>query len=561
MGGKGGKSFNCGCVHELVDYITWSLDGTQAILARVVCQPMNNSNTSAILRSLIVYAICVPLAIFVGYSLSNPLESNNLKFYGVLVAVLLSPIFLRWHLELLVFSWSATITIFLLPGTPNFWVLITCISLTISILERILNSDRQFIRVPRITWPLLAFLAVVIFTAELTGGMGMKALGSSVYGGKKYFFLFLSIASYFALTARPIPPKKAALFVTLFFAGNFTALIGYLYPYSPTWMNPLFLVFPPSLEGVSGIQGGEAHAPALAAAGMAIYCLMMAKFGPRDIFLSGKPWRLALLILGVILLAMGGFRSSVLLAMATFTIMFFWEGLHRTALMLVLVLVGLMVGIALIPLAPKLPWSMQRALAFIPGLDLDPDARNSAEDSTEWRINMWTALLPQIPPHLLLGKGLAISPEEYDEMMAGNEQMEYEDGKLDASQNGLALAADYHNGMLSLIIPFGVWGVVTVLWFLGAGIWVLYRNAKYGPEDLRRPNAFLFALFFFEAAAFVSCFGGLQISSELASFVGYLGLSIALNNGVCQPEPQESVPFRSVLPFRTMPRPLPAFQR
>ena len=45
-------------------------------------------------------------------------------------------------------------------------------------------------------------------------------------------------------------------------------------------------------------------------------------------------------------------------------------------------------------------------------LDLDPEARQAAEDTVDWRVNMWKALLPQVPKHLLLGKGLAISPEE-----------------------------------------------------------------------------------------------------------------------------------------------------
>jgi O-antigen ligase len=97
----------------------------------------------------------------------------------------------------------------------------------------------------------------------------------------------------------------------------------------------------------------------------------------------------------------------------------------------------------------------------------------SADASTDWRLNMWGALLPQIPEHLLLGKGLAISTEEFDEMMTGNEILQSSAERLDASQGSLALASDYHNGMISLILPFGVWGVLTVLWFLGAGIWVM----------------------------------------------------------------------------------------
>jgi len=71
----------------------------------------------------------------------------------------------------------------------------------------------------------------------------------------------------------------------------------------------------------------------------------------------------------------------------------------------------------------------------------------------------------------------------------------------------------------------------------------------------------LFALYFYEAVNFLSCFGGLQIASELASFIGYLGLSIALNNGVCQPVVEAVEPRPAAQPFRALPRPRPAFQR
>ena len=521
---------------------------------------MNNNNVPAILRSLIIYAICVPLAIFLGYSLANPLDWNTLGFYGVLGAVLASPILLRWHRELLVFSWSASILVFILPGKPNLWFVMVVISLSISILERIMSSDKQFIRVPKITWPLLAFVVVVIFTAELTGGIGIRAFGSTIYGGKKYAYIFLSVASYFALTARPIPKEKAVLYVTLFFAGRFTGVIGNLYPIAPSWMAPLFYVFPPTLAADEEFQIGVTRLGGFGEAGLGIFFLMMAKWGLRGVILSGKPWRILLLIAAFMLTFLGGYRTALMAFAATFTLMFFWEGLHRTPVLMAMILLGAFGITALIPMANKLPYTFQRTLAFLP-LDLDAEAKMSADASMDWRLQMWGALLPQIPSHLLLGKGLAISTEEYDEMMTGNEILQNSAERTDASQGSLALASDYHNGMISLILPFGIWGVLTVLWFLGAGLWVMYQNAKYAPPELFLANSFLMVLFFWEAANFVSCVAGLQISSELASFSGYLGLSIALNNGVCRPagEPVKVLP--RVIPFRAMTRPRPAFQR
>lgn len=522
---------------------------------------MNNNNVPAILRSLIVYGICVPLAIFLGYSLANPLDINTLGFYGVVAALLVSPIFLRWHREILVFSWSSSIAVFILPGAPNLWLVMVVVSLTISVLERIINSDLKFIQVPPVTWPLLAFVAVVIVTAELTGGIGLKAFGGSVYGGKKYVYIFISVLSYFALTARPISARQANLFVALFFLGKTTSMVGDLFQSAPDWLHPLFLVFPPTIDTDGPIELGTTRLSGTTNAALAIFFFLLARYGVRGIFMTGRIWRVALVLILFVATFLGGYRTALALFVVAFLMMFYLEKMHRTPLLLVLLMVGALSSLAIVPLAHKLPFTFQRALSFLP-LDLDGEAAASADDSTEWRMQMWTALLPQIPEHLLLGKGLAFSSADYDEMMTGNYILQNKAEKFDASEGSLALANDFHNGMISLVIPFGIWGVLTAVWLILAGLWVLWRNMKYCRPEIKLACNMLFVLYFYEALNFLSCFGGLQIASELASFIGYLGLSIALNNGVCQ-QPEEVLAARrpAHIPFRGLPRPRPAFQR
>jgi hypothetical protein len=496
-----------------------------------------NNNAPAILRALIVYAICVPLAIFVGYTLANPFDYSSVGIFGVLVAVLASPLLLRWHYPLLLFSWYASVTFAFLPGAPSLWLFMVVVSLSLSVLERILNNRTHFIRVPQITWPLLVMLGVVFLTAEMTGGFGVKALGSSVYGGKKYVLLVLSIFSYFALTARQIPLDKVKWFIALFFLGRVTAAIGDLYPVAPSWLTPLFYIFPPSsYDPNNPFELGVTRLGGVGAAAIGLYCWMVAKYGVRGIFLSGKLWRPVLLLVFFVLVFLGGFRTVLFLFVVSFIVKFFMEGLHRTPLVLVFGLIGLMGCVALVPLAHKLPYTFQRTLAFLP-LDLDADAKGSADDSVDWRLRMWTALLPQVPKHLLLGEGFAFSAEEYNEMMAGG-ALDNAAGKFDAAQNSLALAGDYHNGMLAVILPFGIWGVIVMFWFLGAGLHVMYRNYKYCDPALCNINGLLLILFTMEAASFASCLGGLNMSNEMSTFISYLGLSIALNNGVCQPATQ-----------------------
>jgi O-antigen ligase len=227
----------------------------------------------------------------------------------------------------------------------------------------------------------------------------------------------------------------------------------------------------------------------------------------------------------------------------------------------VAILAGSLAVAIIVPLTPHLPFTFQRALSFLP-LDVSPEARESAQGSFDWRVNMWKALLPQVPQYLLLGKGMAISPEDYNEMMGT--PLGIATGNFDPSQDPMALAYDYHNGVLSVILPFGIWGMIAYLWFMAASLFVLYRNWKYGNPELRSVNALLFVVFLFEVVSFLSCYAGLSLPVAVPFLVGRVGLSIALNGGVCRPEPQP-VPAKEAFlrPQGAWPRsrPRPAFPR
>lgn len=510
-----------------------------------------------------MYAICVPLAVVIGYVLSNPFDKSTFVFVGVFGLLLVFPLLVKWHQPLLLFSWHTGIVVFFLNGTPDLWLVMVPLSLGISVLERAMNSDMRFIRVPQITWPLIALMAVVIFTAKLNGGFGLRSLGSDVYGGKKYVFLFIALASYFALTARRIPRERVWLCVGLFFLAPAINAIGDFAYRTPHWLHFLFVVFPPTYAAPDEFMFGTTRLGGLGTAGSAIYLWLMARYGLRGIFLSGQLWRVFLLVAGVSLIFLGGFRSALLLVIFTFVLKFFMEGLHRTWLLPVFAMAGITLLVAFIPLAHKLPFTVQRTLAFLPFLSLDAAAKRSADDSSNWRLQMWQALLPQVSQHLLLGKGYAIKPGDFNEMMGQTALANGMASKLDASQGSLSLSGDYHNGMLSVVIPFGIWGVLAFLWFLGAGLRVMYFNYKYGDPALTTVNSLLFLLFLYEMLNYLSCLGGLQMSQDIGLFfLGYLGLSVALNNGVCRRATAPAgVEQKSPAPPLASPRFRPAFPR
>src|SRR5471030_1243567 len=123
-----------------------------------------NNNAAAILRTLVVYAICVPLAISLGYMLTSLADFSRSTFIeaGLFALVLCIPLLLRWHYILLVLSLNLTITVFFLPGQPPVWMAVLALSLGISILQRTLNKEMRFMSVPQITKPLIFMVVVVL---------------------------------------------------------------------------------------------------------------------------------------------------------------------------------------------------------------------------------------------------------------------------------------------------------------------------------------------------------------------------------------------------------------
>ncbi len=187
------------------------------------------TNAPALFRSLLVYGICLPLAVVLGYMVATPLDFTSLGMEVIVLAVLAIPLLLRWHHIWLIAAWNSTAMLFLIPGKPQLWMLLAAISLVISILQYTVNRNMRFLSAPSVAWPLLFLTLVILITARLTGGLfGARVFGGDTYGAKRYFVMLAAVIGYFAIISRPIPPKRAGLYVALFFLGAGTAAIANL---------------------------------------------------------------------------------------------------------------------------------------------------------------------------------------------------------------------------------------------------------------------------------------------------------------------------------------------
>jgi hypothetical protein len=361
--------------------------------------------------------------------------------------------------------------------------------------------------------------------------MGLHAFGSETSGGRRYIYLLCGIMVYFALSTRRIPPERAGLFVGLFFLSGLLACISDLWQVLPGPLKYIYLFFPARATTLS--EGSLVKSFRLDGAvpvAVAVFSYLQATYGIRGIFRSGKSWRWLLLVLAFGYAMFGGFRSGIIGITLPFVVQFFIEGLHRTKLLFIFAVAGILGTAALVPLAPHLPYTVQRALTFLP-LNIDVGVRRDADASANWRFDMWKALLPQVPQHLLLGKGYSISRRDID-MLTGTDAAV---NKTFAENDYFALSGTYHSGPFSVVMTFGIWGVITIIWFWIASIWVLYRNYRYGDPALRTVNTFLFSLFMVRVLLFLLLAG--DFGSDMLYFGGWIGLSVALNGGVCHPAP------------------------
>jgi hypothetical protein len=490
------------------------------------------TNPNSAMRMLIIYAILIPLAIVVGYLLSDPLNLGTLGFLGILICFLVSPIFIKWHYPILIFGLACPATCFFLPGKPPLGQIVVIISLFVAVTGAILNREKRFLRVPAMTWPLLFLAAVIYVTAKLNGGIHFHSQGAEMGGGKKYVELFLGIAAFFALTSQAVPPHRRKLYLMLMYLPAMLGVIGDLFPYLPGPFVYLSLVFPPQLRPGEDVVIGTTRLGAMAGVGGSIIAFLLARYGLRGILSFRHLWRPVLFACSFMVLMLGGFRNQFGGMGVVLLIMFFLEGLHRTRLMPVMVVAALVGTVLLAAFSDKLPYTFQRAMCFLP-LKWNSAVLADAEGSSEWRFAMWRELWPTVPQHLLLGKGFNISEQSYENMGGGNFATYHQ---IDAASGGLALAGDYHSGPLSTLIPFGAWGAIGILWLMGATLFVTYRNYRYGEPELWALNGYLLAGCIYSIIGFFFIFGAFNNATlEYGSMAGF---SLAMNGGLGRRQPR-----------------------
>ena len=493
------------------------------------------ANTIDIPKSHLIMGLSLPLAVLLGYFVAEPMDLGSVAVVILVLAVLAIPVMMRWYYPVLVLSWNAALYLGFAPGQPALWCVMAFLGLLFAVLNRAVSLNARFVIEPSITKPLLVLTGVVVAAGLLTGSFGLRILGSSHVGGRNYFYFLAAVVGYFVFTSQRIPPNRAGLYVGLFFLSGLTFALGNLINLggrksSFVWLfiMPDTSLLEPALQQSLNSAITYKRIGNLAAVGAGIYGYLLARFGIRGLLDLTRPWRLLLFFVAAALGLASGFRSFVGLCALTFAALFWVEGLHRTRYLAALLGVALLGGAIVLPNADKLPQVAQRALSFLPG-KFDYIAQADASASTQWRLDMWKQVLPEVPSRLFRLTGFGLEAHDY----ATGVEMGVASDPLAAT----ILVGNFHNGPLSVLMPFGIYGAIAFGWFLIAGLRLLHRNWKFGNPTLQKVNALLLAAFTARVLFFLCIFGAMQ--SDIAIFVGLLGLSVALNGAGASPVPAE----------------------
>ena len=489
---------------------------------------------------LLVFGICVPLALFLGYELATPSDLSSMFWVGLTFFLLFIPILLKWHHEALIITWNVSLVAFFLPGAPAVGYLVGGLSLFFAAAKRALLREGNFIQCPSVSIPLILLAAIVVFTAQQTGGIHARALGSDAWGAMRYFQVLGAIAGYFAFVSQPIAPHRAKLMAALFFLSGVTTVLPVLIALAGPGLQSLLVLF-----GRTSIMATETTALSMdlqrfigvTFMSQAVCWFMMLRFGIRGILDWYRPLRIIIFAVMFALGLLGGFRSFLILFAVVSVVQFYFEGLFRTRVFVWFSLAGVLGATLLFAFADQLPGPMQRSISFLP-VRIDPAIRRDATGTLDWRLEMWSETLPTVPRYLLLGKGYNFDGMDFYLTMRSAER------GIARSYDASMISSDYHQGILTLIIPFGIWGLLAFSAFCVASLRVLYRNYRYSPPEFRLINTFLLSYFTGRLFFYLILYGEFDI--DLMLFTGVVGFSLSLNGGMRQedavslPAPTES---------------------
>ena len=375
---------------------------------------------------------------------------------------------------------------------------------------------------PASIWvPLALLLSIIVYHWVESRDIGIKLLGGTSWGGRKYFTVLIASFGMVLLNSFPgirwADLQKVPL---LYFLGSFVDIVPDTLTTLVPATAPLIWKFysgvnlseyGAALQGNFGREAGISRIASFAKVGMAISLLVLCYNPPRVWLSPTKLWIIPTLLIALFLTAASGFRNYLVrLTLAGFAALY---ATTRSASFL-MVLAGLLSVSSLVLLQGRvvdLPIAMQRALSFLPG-EWNSKAVSEAKSSSEWRDKMKALFYKEyFQKSPLVGLGY-----HYDKELAKRDTDAYlaiaarqaEVGDEYADVRRFIDQRQPHEGPLHALLVTGVLGAFFFSAFCFAFILYVVRSINITPpKEIAPIQVWCFALLFPQVLGFLFLFG------------------------------------------------------
>jgi len=287
-----------------------------------------------------------------------------------------------------------------IPLTFSIQELTIMVVLIYVIFRMIFGLNVQWKIGPPFLWlPLAGVVAVVFYHWISSGDIGIKLLGGTGWGGRKYFKVFIAALSIPLLASFPgIRIQDLQKVPLLYFLGAFVDIAPDLLTTFIPASAPLVWRFysginlgeyGDSLRGNFVGDKGITRFGALAKLGSALGLASLCYFPARTWLHPNRLWVLPTILIGGLLCAISGFRNTIFRYSVSLMAGLFAMMRFRAFLLLPLAAAA---GLAIALTQGKVfdyPLQIQRSLNFLPG-EWDAQATSEAKGSSEWRAQITT---------------------------------------------------------------------------------------------------------------------------------------------------------------------------
>jgi len=359
------------------------------------------------------------------------------------------------------------------------------------------------------------YCATLLFLMK-SQGVGFNIMGSGMYGGRFYFAQLTCAIFPLAFLLVPMKGSTFVAFVRLGCVFSLTFILSDIAFFSGSRWGNIVLIFlhPPGDAGNfldEFERTGLMRLQSLGAVAMNVTVLILTYINPRRLLSpAGVPFCIIIGLLTALSLVSGHRLSLVNLALMVIIMIIAYRALNVGSILIAGA--GLAAFLCYVYMfTSSMPLSAQRAVSFLPGIEIDRVAIDSSQGTLDTRRQLREIGWKMMPRYFWEGRGFG-----FDSSSMNFSRMSQIDPETATIQMHLVLGR-FYNGFIGLMVTTGIPGTLSIFIIVGAGIIlaisILRRVARSKTDTALERTAALGAACFL---ASVIIFFGLHGDAEYA---------------------------------------------